>query len=126
MKAKQKRLFFILVTIVSLTWMTLPSAAQGKQPPKANVAVVNGTAITQSDFDRELTMVQQRLAGMGKTLNDDQLQVLKTDVLERLINRELLYQKSQNNGIKVEEAEVNEQLNALKKKNRILALLEKL
>ena len=42
-------------------------------------------------------------------------QALKTDVLERLINRELLYQKSQNNGIKVEEAEVNEQLNAPKK-----------
>ena len=115
MKAKQRRLFFILVAVACVTCMTLPSSAQEKQPPKANVAAVNGTAISQGDFDRELNMVQQRFTGMGKTLNDDQLQALKTDVLERLINRELLYQKSQNNGIKVEEAEVNEQLNALKK-----------
>jgi len=44
------------------------------------------------------------------------MQELKKEVLERLINRELLYQESQKNGIKVEESEINEQIAALKKR----------
>lgn len=115
MEAKQSMLFFILVIFVSLACMTFPALAQEKEAHKANVATVNGTPISQGDFDKELNVVRKRITGMGKTLNEDQLKSLKTDVLERLINRELLFQKSQDNGIKVEEAAVNEQLDALKK-----------
>ena len=44
------------------------------------------------------------------------MKALKKEVLERLINRELLYQASQKNGIKVEESEINEQIDTLKKR----------
>jgi len=115
MRKKQGGLVLTLATIVSLAYIVLPSSALEKQAPEAKVAVVNGSVITQGDFDKEMNGVQGRLASMGKTLDDSQLQTLRMEVFESLINRELLYQESQNNGIKVEEAAINEQLNALKK-----------
>ncbi len=116
MKTMRERLCLILITVVGLACMALPLSAEEKKTPEAKVAVVNGSVISQDNFNRELNIVQQRLTSMGKTLNDSQLQELKTEVLERLINLELLYQESQSNGIKVEEAAINEQLNALRKK----------
>ena len=41
---------------------------------------------------------------------------IKKEVLEKLICRELLYQTSQKKGIKIDEAAINEQLTALKKR----------
>jgi peptidyl-prolyl cis-trans isomerase C len=116
LKTMQQRLFLTLIAVVSMAAMTLPSLAQEKQTPKAKVAAVNGALISQNDFNREMSIVQQRLTGMGKSLNDSQMQELKMEVLERLINRELLYQESQKNGIKVEESAINEQIAALKKR----------
>ncbi len=116
MKINRAGLFLSLVTFVSMTWVALPSAASEKQSPKAKVAAVNGSAITQRDFDREMNGTKRRLAGMGKPVNDEQLPILKIQVLENLINLELLYQQSQNNGIKIEEAAINEQLNTIKKR----------
>jgi peptidyl-prolyl cis-trans isomerase C len=80
------------------------------------VALVGGTVITQDDFDREMNQVKQGLQNMGKPLIDSQLSEIKKEVLEKLINRELLYQESQREGIKVMEEEVDEELKALKKR----------
>jgi peptidyl-prolyl cis-trans isomerase C len=53
---------------------------------------------------------------MGKHLNDSQMPGIKKEVLENLINRELLYQETQQKGIKIDEATVNEQVMTLKKR----------
>lgn len=116
MNMMRKRLLLALVTAVGLAAMTFSGYAQEKQSSEAKVAVVNGTVISQADFDREMNMVQQRLAKTGQTINDSQKQALKMEVLERLINRELLYQASQNSGITIDETAVTEQLNALKER----------
>lgn len=114
MKAKRGRPVLTLALVMGLSFTAFHSAAQEKQQPEANIAIVNGSAITQGDFDREMIVVKQRLASMGKPVSDDQQQVLRKEVLESLINRELLYQESRNSGIKVEETAVNEQLSVLK------------
>jgi len=44
-----------------------------KQPSEGKVAVVNGSVITQEDFDREMSRVQQQLLSMGKPLIDSQI-----------------------------------------------------
>jgi len=108
-------LFLTLVVFVSLTFIVLPSVAKEKKTSEGKVALVNGSIITQSDFDREMTGFQQSLINRGESVNEEQLQELKKDILQNLINRELLYQESQKSGIKVEETAVNEQLNAVKK-----------
>jgi peptidyl-prolyl cis-trans isomerase C len=52
---------------------------------------------------------------VGKSLDGSQLEAMKRDIIERLIERELLYQESQNKGIKVDKTAVTEQLETVKK-----------
>ena len=116
MQIKHGRWFLALVTTINLAWIAPPALAAEKQTSEAKVAVVNGSVITQEEFDREMSRVLQRLASMGKSFDDSQLLATKKEVLEGLINRELLYQESQRKGIKVEEVAINEQLETLKKR----------
>jgi peptidyl-prolyl cis-trans isomerase C len=106
----------VLVTVLAAVLLTSPALAGEKQAPEDKVAVVNGSVITRADFDGEMTRVQQRLLRMGKSLSDSQLSDIKKRVLEDLINRELLYQESQKQGVTVDEAAIDEQVRKLKER----------
>lgn len=106
----------VLVTVFALLVAASPALAQDKQPSKTEIAVVNGSVITQAEFDGEMTRVRERFLRTGRPLSDSQLSQVKKDVLENLISIELLYQETQKRGIQVDEATVNEQLSTLKKR----------
>jgi peptidyl-prolyl cis-trans isomerase C len=116
MQMKWFRWVFILLTAVSLVTVAMPIFASEKKIPDGAVATVNGVTITQDDFDKEMARVRSQFARSGRSLRESQLPDIKNRVLETLINRELLYQESQNKGIKVEDAEVNQQVDILKKR----------
>ncbi|MDP3286234.1 MAG: SurA N-terminal domain-containing protein [Desulfobacterales bacterium] len=80
-----------------------------KEAPKGNVAVVNGVAISQEDFDRELFGIQEQSANRGEKLDDVRLAEVKKKVLDKLIDGELLYQESQKMGLKVDDSTVDAQ-----------------
>jgi peptidyl-prolyl cis-trans isomerase C len=80
------------------------------------VASVNGTVITQAQFDNDLGYQKQIAAARGVTISDEQMPELKYEVLQNLIGTELLYQESQKRGIKVEEEEINKTYEAQKQK----------
>ena len=109
MQTKRRRWFWALAATLAFVPIAFLASALGKQPSGGTVAVVNGSVITQEDFDREMSRVQHRLLNMGKPLIDSQIPEIKKEVLENLINRELLYQESQGKGI-------NEQVMTLKKR----------
>ena len=111
-----KKLFLVAIIALAFASICPISLADEKKPSEDKVAVVNGSMITQEDFNREMSHAQQQIASMGKTLNDSQLSEIKKEVLRNLINLELLYQASQENGIKVDEEAINEQLKALKER----------
>lgn len=116
MQSKHGRYFLALVTALALVWFALPTLAAQKQALKDKVAVVNGSVITGTDFDAEISRVRQQFRSMGQPFPSVRLPEIKKQVLEQLIGRELLYQTSQKKGFKVDEAAVNEQLTALKKR----------
>jgi peptidyl-prolyl cis-trans isomerase C len=116
MQAKNGTIFWALVTAVTLALVACLSATGESEPSQDKVAVVNGSVITRADFDREMTSALGRLSSTGEPVAHSQLSRLKEEVFKKLIVRELLYQESQNNGIKVNEAAVNEQLVMLKKR----------
>jgi peptidyl-prolyl cis-trans isomerase C len=116
MYAKRIRWFWAMAITIGLECIALPSLAAEGQTSVSKVAVVNGSVITQEDFDKEMGQVQQRLASMGKLPGDPQLTEFRKEVLESLINRELLYQESKTKGIKVEEEAVNERLKRLEQR----------
>ena len=80
-----------------------------KEAPKGNVAVVNGVAITQEDFDREFFGIQEQSSSRGEKLDDARIAEVKQKVLDKLIDGELLYQESQKMGVKVDDSIVDEQ-----------------
>ncbi len=116
MKIKRGRWLWVIVTAMSLAWIALPALALEKKSSEGPVAVVNGSEITQEDFNRQMSHVQQRLASMGRPPIDSQISDMKKEILENLINRELLFQESQKNGIKVDEVAINEEVMTLKKR----------
>jgi peptidyl-prolyl cis-trans isomerase C len=116
MQAKTGTIFWALVTAVTLALVACLSAIGESEPSQDKVAVVNGSVITRADFDREMTSALGRLSSPEEPVAHFQLSQLKEEVFKRLIARELLYQESQNNGIKVNEVAINEQLVMLKKR----------
>ena len=116
MQSKHGRYFWALVTALALVSFASPTLTAQKQALKDKVAIVNGSVITRTDFDAEISRVRQQFRSMGQPLSSIRLSEIKKEVLENLIGRELLYQTSQKKGIKVDEAAINEQLTALKKR----------
>jgi peptidyl-prolyl cis-trans isomerase C len=115
MQITRGRWFWALVVASIFMLNAFLALALEKQSSGGHIAIVNGSVITQKDFDRELNLAQQQLIGMGKHLSDSQLSELNEKVLENIINRELLYQESQRKGIKVDEAALDKRLEAVKK-----------
>ncbi|MDY6854175.1 MAG: peptidylprolyl isomerase [Thermodesulfobacteriota bacterium] len=103
-------LFFIILSCAPLL------LAAEKQTASDRVAVVNGVIFTQEDLDTEMLIIKKRLSMMKRPLNDSQLQDFKEKTLEKIIGRELLLQESQKKKIMIDDAKVNEEFMALKKR----------
>jgi peptidyl-prolyl cis-trans isomerase C len=116
MKTGTRKWFWAMVTATSLTFMALPGFATGKPTVGDKVAVVNGSVITQEELDREVNLVSQRYANMGRPMGQVQLNAIRGQVLEALISRELLYQEGQKKGIKIEKQKLESEYEGLKKR----------
>jgi peptidyl-prolyl cis-trans isomerase C len=63
-----------------------------------------------------VNQVKQRISRWGQNVPEAKLEEIKNEILENLISQELLYQKSQGKGIKVEKEAVAAQLTSLKQR----------
>jgi len=118
MKYTSKKAIWIVLSILFLLLISFSTFAgtEAAPPDKEKAAVVNGTVITQKEFDIELNQVKRRISQGRKAVSDAQLEKIKNDILESLINRELLYQQSREKGVVVEEKIVEDYLSSLKQK----------
>ena len=78
------------------------------------VAKVNGTVITEAELNRELAMIKQRIEDRGRSVTDEQLNGIKDEVVDRLVQRELLYGVCQKEGIKTDAKEVEDAFQMVK------------
>jgi peptidyl-prolyl cis-trans isomerase C len=111
MRTKTISSFVLLLFLVALTSFVF---AEEKPAQTDKAALVNDTVITQAELDSQMNMVVDRLRASGRLPDVSQLDQLRSQVLENLIARELLYQESQKKGIKISQEAVNEQLINLK------------
>ena len=91
---KGKTITWLSASVVALVLITAgwqASAADKKQPSDDKIAVVNGTVITRSEFDRAVGFAKQRAMQTGQPLDDAQL---RERMLKQLVGSELLYQES--------------------------------
>lgn len=116
MKCANGNKIYLITAILVMMILSIPVMAADKKPADDQVAVVNGVAISRAQFDKELTVHLQRVSRQGGQVSDEQMERLKKDILEGLIEREVLYQESQKAGIKITDQKVDEQMAGIKKR----------
>ena len=110
------RFICAIIAALSLSLYALTVQAEKNEPLIDKVAIVNGTVITGEEFNRELSPIKQRLSQHGQKISPEQLEGIRNEILDNLINLELLFQESRNNVIKVEKEAVDSQMKLLKQK----------
>ncbi|MBU4258831.1 MAG: peptidylprolyl isomerase [Proteobacteria bacterium] len=111
-----ERFIYAIIVALSLSLSALTVQAEKNEPSIDKVAIVNGSVITGEEFNRELSQVKQRISQQGLEISSPQLEGIRNEILDNLINLELLFQESQNNGIKVEKEAIDSQMKSLKQK----------
>lgn len=94
-----------------------PAAPTGIQPLDRIVAVVNDDVILQSELNDAVAAVQQQYASQPGQLPP--LDVLRKQVLDRLILMRLQVQKADDQGIHVSDADIDQAVNAVAAQNKI-------
>ncbi len=90
--------------------------AQAAKTVKDKVAVVNGVVISRKDLNRSVDQTRRRFVQMGQKLEGKNLKNVENKVLDTLIDRELLYQESEKEGIKISKDKINKEVADLQKK----------
>jgi len=86
-----------------------------KEANLQNAALVNSKAIPMSEYEAGLEQLNRQISMTGGNPDEKEMPAMKQKVLDSLIARELLKQEVEKKGIKADEAEVNAQLDAVKK-----------
>ena len=122
---KSTKTILVLAAVVSLWGGSVALSAETRQAPEKSaekrsqvvkpgvVAVVNGSDIALADFNRELNRMERIVIDTGNPLTCRQISRLRTEVVEGLIRRELLYQESKKQ-TKVSESEIDERFAKIK------------
>ncbi|MFP3928559.1 MAG: peptidylprolyl isomerase [Desulfobacteraceae bacterium] len=95
--------------LAAVLLVLLATPAVGSDAGEDAAALVNGTPISKARLDREMSGLQQRLIQAGREVSPEQLEGFRPRLLESLIDRELLYQASVEQGIEVTEQELDEE-----------------
>ena len=110
-----KSLFALFISLAVISFGSM-GLAEEKQTKEDKAAVVNRVVITQEDLEKEVNRAKQRALSMGRPFSDSQMTEIKKSILGDLIGRELLYQESQKQGMKIKDDVVNEQIDTLRKR----------
>ncbi|MBS3754737.1 MAG: peptidylprolyl isomerase [Desulfobacterales bacterium] len=78
------------------------------------VAVVDGVEISRQDLDRKLDMMKARYSSQGMPIKGERLAQLRETILDNLIEKQLLYQESQEVGIEVDSEKIQSEIDQLK------------
>ena len=108
----------VIKTLMVLTLMLVSALAWAaeKKAPVDKVAVVNGVTISKDTYDRELDFFVKRASPGGQQIPEVQMSLMKNQVLESLIDRELLFQESKKKGIQVKSEAVSDQLQKIQQR----------
>jgi len=114
MSRKISCLVTIAITVVCMMTVSSALGETKKNQKEEKVAVVNGAPIEKDEFDGEVFLIQKTVLGLGKPLSCEQVSLIRREVLESMIRRELLYQTARKSGIKPDENAINKDINSLK------------
>src|SRR4030042_351634 len=106
MKLESKIFFLTIISWIMLCTVFQAQAAENSDE-SGKVAVVNGTVISQEEFERNMIPVQEYIGASGNSLSAADLARVKKMVLEEIIRNELLYQECLKNNVEIDDDEIN-------------------
>ncbi len=95
------RIIFFILIIKALVF------AQNVMLPESTVAVVNGTAISEAELEREVAKLLPKTY-FHSTVNEEKLKEVRKKALESLIEHTLMYSYAVSKGIKASDDEVED------------------
>lgn len=113
---RQKRFITIFALVACFLMGTIASFSPAKAGKDEKVAVVNDHIIYMSNLNEEMSRYERQLASAGQVLNEEQQAEMRSNVLDGLINRELLKQESEKQGIEIGAHEVDQEMATLKER----------
>jgi peptidyl-prolyl cis-trans isomerase C len=107
----------LAIALMIMIWMLVifPNRALAEKNPDNKVASVNGTVISQEEFEREMALAYRQLMNTGRRIDQSQFGAFRKQVLEGMIGQELISQACQQKGINVENKLVDTQIEKMKK-----------
>lgn len=111
---RANRSFIVAAFLLVMFGVTIGRHAHAAAAADGIAAKVNGAAIYDRDLQGELKGALQELLAGGVTPTEEQLAQFRTETLERLIKIELLFQKSEKAGVKVDPQMMDSQIQTLK------------
>jgi peptidyl-prolyl cis-trans isomerase C len=113
---RYERVAGFLCAWMSVLFLTGSVLAAEEKAPTGKAAAVNGVVITYEEVNRQMFVLrQQLLSTRGETIRPDMVPGVRKQILNDLIDKELLYQESQEQKMVVEDKEVDEKMESLKK-----------
>jgi peptidyl-prolyl cis-trans isomerase C len=112
----QNRPVFTTVLAMTVMLVSTLALAEEKKEPAGKAAVVNGVAISKDDFDREMDFYIKRANQRGQQVPEAQMGLMKNQVLDSLIDRELLFQETKKKGINIDPKDVADELQKIKQR----------
>jgi len=97
-----------------LTALLILSGCGAKKLPEGAVAQVNGTVITQADFDAELDAFKGQYESQGQTVSDDDLAIVKPQILDSLVLKQLMTDKADELKITADSEAIQAQIDGIK------------
>jgi len=114
MKFARAGLMFCLALLACVSFAGRFACAAGQQDESSVAVLVNGTAISRGDFQREFDRVWRSKGTKSKLADESKLAEMKREALENLVTRELLLQESRRRKIKVAQADIDREFGQLK------------
>jgi peptidyl-prolyl cis-trans isomerase C len=84
------------------------------QDPEDAVAEINGEAVLRSEFESAFERSRRQMAQQNPTATDAQLNELRAQVLNNLIDREVLFQESVTEGFGISEQRIDLELESIR------------
>jgi len=110
------KIFFRPSSVACLLLLAANAFAVGNAGADGVVALVNGTAIRGADLSREMKRIGRGRAARSGESGVLPQEAIRSEAMENLIRRELLYQESRKKGITVTPATVDREMEKLRKK----------
>ena len=104
-----------LKTVITVLFSVSTLFAVDTPPAEDTAALVNGVVITTADLSGELARILRLRKKTEQELDPTKLALTKKEALETLIGRELLYQESQREGIRVQDTDVHAEISKLRR-----------